>query len=218
MATTQNLLVTRSDDLLHGHKSAAAHHYEGAFVFANSSGYADDDTGSGANGFLGIAREEVDNSAGSAGDKIVEVWARGRFALPGSGFTQATVQARIYATDNNTITTDGTASNAVYIGECTGYIDSTHIYVSIDVDPLKLDVIQQGAYTQTYATTARTVPNATAVSVATTAATNSSPYGYAQAQADAIPVAINALEADVVALKKVIGAIIDDLQAVGIAG
>jgi hypothetical protein len=73
------------------------------------------------------------------------------------------------------------------------------------------------AYTQTYSTAARTVPNATVSSVATTAATQTTPYGYAgAAQADAIPVAINALAADVLALKKVITALIDDLQAAGI--
>ena len=72
-------------------------------------------------------------------------------------------------------------------------------------------------YTQTYSTAASTVPAATVVAVATTAAGLTS-YGYAQAQADAIPVAINALADDVLALKKVITRIIDDLQACGLAG
>ena len=77
----------------------------------------------------------------------------------------------------------------------------------------------QTTYTQTYSTTASTVPNATVASVATTASTQTTPYGYAsQAQADAIPVNINALAADVLALKKVIGQIIDDLQALSLAG
>ena len=85
----------------------------------------------------------------------------------------------------------------------------------------ELDALVAGApstaYTQTYSTAARTVPDATVAAVATTAATNSSPYGYAgSAQADAIPVAINALAADVLALKKVITAIIDDLQTMGL--
>ena len=72
------------------------------------------------------------------------------------------------------------------------------------------------AYTQTYATADTTVPAATVAAVATTGATTSTPYGYAgAAQADAIPVAINALTADVLALRKVINSLIDDLQAAG---
>ena len=52
---------------------------------------------------------------------------------------------------------------------------------------------------------------ATAANVVTTAATLVA-YGYTQAQADAIPVAINATQADVLALKKLIVALINDLS------
>lgn len=75
----------------------------------------------------------------------------------------------------------------------------------------------QGAYTQTYSTAARTVPAATAVAVDTTAATDTTPFGYSEAQANAIPVAINANAADILAVKKVVNALIDDLQALGLA-
>lgn len=77
-------------------------------------------------------------------------------------------------------------------------------------------------YTLTYSTAARVVPAATAVAVATTgssvgAATNANVYGFTtSAQADAIPVAINALEADNLALKKLVVALVNDLQAAGI--
>lgn len=75
------------------------------------------------------------------------------------------------------------------------------------------------AYTQTYATADRTHADVTSSAVATTAATQTSPYGYASAaQADAIPVAINAVEADLLDLKQLVNAVIDDLQAFGMAG
>jgi hypothetical protein len=77
---------------------------------------------------------------------------------------------------------------------------------------------KSSAYTLTYSTQARTVPAATVAAVATTGSTSTTPFGYSQAQADAIPVAINALAADVLALKKVIVALVADSQAVGIAG
>ena len=71
------------------------------------------------------------------------------------------------------------------------------------------------SYTQTYTTASRTVPNATAAAVATTglvdAVTGNFAYDTA-AQGDAVAVAINAIIADVDALRKVVTAIIDDLQ------
>ena len=60
-------------------------------------------------------------------------------------------------------------------------------------------------FTQTYSTADPVVP----------AATNSTPFGFSEAQANAIPVAINALAADVLALRKALNAVIDELQAVG---
>ena len=70
-------------------------------------------------------------------------------------------------------------------------------------------------FTQTYSTADPVVPAATVEAVATTAATNSTPFGFSEAQANAIPVAINALAADVLALRKALNAVIDELQAVG---
>lgn len=79
------------------------------------------------------------------------------------------------------------------------------------VTPTKLGLTKT-TYTQTYSTAAATVPAATAAAVATDAAIDTGAFGYAEAQANAIPVAINANEADILALKKVVNQIIDDLQ------
>lgn len=82
-------------------------------------------------------------------------------------------------------------------------------YVDLSNEPSPL--------TQTYSTADRTHPNMTSANLATTAATNTSPYGFADAaQADDIAVQFNALRADVIALKKLVNALIDDLQAVGL--
>ena len=79
-----------------------------------------------------------------------------------------------------------------------------------------LHTVAGTTYTQTYDTATTTVADATVAAVATTAATTSTPYGYAgAAQADAIPVAINALAADVLVLRKLINSLIDDLQQAG---
>jgi hypothetical protein len=71
-------------------------------------------------------------------------------------------------------------------------------------------------YTQTYPTATATVPAATAAVVATTAATSTTPFGYSQAQADALVTQVNALVADALVNRKLINQLIDDLQAVGL--
>jgi hypothetical protein len=77
-------------------------------------------------------------------------------------------------------------------------------------------IVQPSAFTQTYSTASHTHLALTAVAVATTAATNIAPYGYTTAaQADAIVTQLNALNTDVLDLKKVVNAIIDDGQALG---
>ena len=128
---------------------------------------------------------------------------------------------------------------------------SSYLYTkfasAFSAEDVELDTLVSGAptsaYTQTYSTAAKTVPNATVAAqsdtvgaaVASTGATAVSPYGYTEAQANAIVAnvntlktdaaahttaitAINALAADVLALKKVITAIIDDGQTLGLFG
>ena len=74
------------------------------------------------------------------------------------------------------------------------------------------------AFTLTYDTAADTVPAATVAAVATTGSTTTTPYGFTtSAQADSIPVNINALTADVLALRKVLVAVINTLIAAALA-
>lgn len=132
MAVTANQLITKQEGCKQGHPVAASTTiYQGTLVYL-ASGYADDDTNSGANQFAGIAIEEKDNSSGSAGDLDVDVWQEGVFELVGTGFTQGTVGSDIYGSDNYTVTT--TSSSNTYIGRCVGYVSSTKILVKICVD------------------------------------------------------------------------------------
>jgi hypothetical protein len=72
-------------------------------------------------------------------------------------------------------------------------------------------VVQAAAYTKTYSTASRTIPNATFTNLATTAATNVAPWGFStQAQADAIATQVNALAADVLILKQLIVSLVND--------
>ena len=78
-------------------------------------------------------------------------------------------------------------------------------------------VVQPTAYTQTFATADKTHAARTSSAVATDAATQATPYGYAtQAQADAIITAINAVRADLADTAQLLNSVIDDLQALGL--
>ena len=77
---------------------------------------------------------------------------------------------------------------------------------------------RQAAYTQTFATAARTHPAAAQTAVATTGATAVTPNGYTTAaQANDIVTQLNRARDDIAALKQLVNAVIDDLQANSLA-
>lgn len=132
MAVTANQLIQRQDGCKGTAPVAASTQiYQGTLVFGTSTGYADDDTASGRNSFLGVAIGEKDNSSGSAGDLNVDLWKDGTFELTGSGFSQASVGKDVYATDNYTVTTTLTEAG-VKIGTVDEYVSATAVRVRID--------------------------------------------------------------------------------------
>ena len=175
MAVTANQLVKREDDTVLNNVPVAASTriYAGTLVFEKSDGFADDDTGSGANNFLGISRDDVDNSSGSAGDLNVELWREGIFTLTGASFAQTSVGKPVFASDNYTLSLTGAGNS--FVGIIEGYISSTKVRVRI-------------------LPRTRLVGSADQAAVATTGATNSSPYGFTTAaQANALVAGYNAV-------------------------
>lgn len=133
MAVTANQVVVMSDagSKIEG-KAAAVNLYQNTLAFWDAStGYVTNDDNAGANAFAGIVYQQCDNSAGSAGDKPVELYTEGVFRLTGSSFTQATAGDLIYATDNFVIT--ATSTNASRIGRAVNYVSATQVDVMIDV-------------------------------------------------------------------------------------
>ena len=81
------------------------------------------------------------------------------------------------------------------------------------------EVARKSAYTQTYATADKTHANLTSADLATTAVTQTTPFGFAgAAQGDAIATQVNAIRVDLLDLKQLVNALIDDLQALGLVG
>jgi len=121
-------------------------------------------------------------------------------------------QTLLWNTPNGAAPTLLTAAAAVNVVDFYSYDGTTVVGSGVTAQATV------AAFTQTYATADHTVPNQTAVAVTTTGSSNSSPYGYTtSAQADAIPVAINACEADILENRKLINGIINALTAAGLA-
>ena len=133
MAVTSNQVVLMQDaENIIQCKAAAVNLYQNTIAFWDAStGYITNDDNAGANAFAGIVYQQCDNSGGSAGDKVVELYTEGVFRLTGSSFTQATAGDLIYATDN--FTTTATSTNASRIGRAVNYVSATQMDVMIDV-------------------------------------------------------------------------------------
>lgn len=173
MAVTANQIVKKQEGCIRSYPVAASTTiYQGTMVFLTATGYADDDTATGVNGFVGIAKEYVDNSSGSAGDLNVEVYAEGDFQLVGSGFAQADVGSVVYAEDNYTIGVS-ISSASVPIGRVIGYVSSTDLIVQIQ--PTGTGALPVAALT-TITHTSPGTPDYALQNV-----TNSTPYGFVTA-------------------------------------
>jgi hypothetical protein len=86
--------------------------YEGAAVGENGSGYARPLEA--ADPFLGFATKQVDNSAGSAGAKLVQVKTHGRIKLDISGLAiTANDRPAVYASDDNTFTLTSASNSKI---------------------------------------------------------------------------------------------------------
>jgi hypothetical protein len=121
----------------------------------------------------------------------------------GTGESGVTVQGCLAG---STGTADGTLQDMIKVlGNKLGFFNVT-------------PVVKPTAYTQTYATAAKTVPNATASNppAGGTGATEGA-YDTAAHRDEMITSLTNNI-ADVLALKQVVNALIDDLQALGIVG
>ena len=85
--------------------TASEHIHKGALVGLTADGYARGLVGGDA--FAGIAYEEIDNSAGAAGDLAVRVYTLGDFGLTLLGVMQADVGRPVFASDDETLTLVG---------------------------------------------------------------------------------------------------------------
>ena len=105
--------------------------YRGALCKINAAGFLEPCSAEAGAVFAGVAWEEVDNSAGSAGDKECRVERHGMHKLEGSGFAQSDVGSKVYASDDQTVSTTQGA-NEQEIGTIVKFESATEVWVLID--------------------------------------------------------------------------------------
>jgi hypothetical protein len=106
--------------------------YKGSLLAFNTSGYAVKAADTASFNLAGIAFEQVDNSAGSAGDKEVRVWRTGVFELNFSGTaSQADVGKAVYMVDDNTVALAATTTNDVLVGRIVQFVTASKVRVEI---------------------------------------------------------------------------------------
>ncbi len=109
--------------------AAAVHIYKGALIGLTTAGYARPLVAGDA--CVGIAYEEVDNSAGTNGSVTARVYTLGDFghALPGANQTQ--VGDPVYASADDTLTFTATANS--YVGFAIDVPSADNIILRLDV-------------------------------------------------------------------------------------
>lgn len=107
---------------------AAKHVFKGSFVGLSSVGYAQPLTA--GDKFVGIAFEEIDNTAGANGDLSVRVYTLGDFGQALGGATVADIGRPVFASADDTLTFTGNANS--YVGIVQDLVKSGEIILRID--------------------------------------------------------------------------------------
>ena len=89
--------------------ATSQHIFKGALVGLSSGGYAQPLTAGDL--FVGIAYEEIDNTAGSDGDKSVRLYTLGDFGHPLAGAALANIGDAVYASADDTLTFTSTGNS-----------------------------------------------------------------------------------------------------------
>jgi hypothetical protein len=117
--------------------AAAKHIYKGAFVGLNAAGYAQPLVA--GDPFVGIAYEEMDNSAGADAAMSVRVYTLGDFGFTLSGATVAHIGRPVFAPADDTLTFTGAGNS--YVGIVEDVITNNEIIVRTDVQRAKVKSI-----------------------------------------------------------------------------
>jgi predicted RecA/RadA family phage recombinase len=111
--------------------AAATKIYAGSLVCANSQGFAVPAADTAGLRFLGVALEQVDNSSGANGAKVVRLRRTGVFEFNAASITQAMVGDPMYIKDDNTFADAAGTTNDVKAGMLVKYVTDTKGWIDI---------------------------------------------------------------------------------------
>ena len=117
------------------------HIYAGAMVCVNAAGYAV--VGGDTSGliFMGIAREEADNTLGLDGAINVLVRRRGLFKMTfQTAISIANMGDNVFIYDDEKVDVAGNVTHDIFVGIIAKYIDTTHAWVDIEPAIKQADV------------------------------------------------------------------------------
>lgn len=107
---------------------AGAKIFKGALVKVKANGYLDKQSAEAGAVHAGVAYEACDNTDGASGALSCRVETGRAFYMNGVGFSQADLGKKVYASDDNTIsTTQGT--NECLVGKIIEFVSSTEVLV-----------------------------------------------------------------------------------------
>ncbi len=127
--TDTNRIYEMPDDSNAVALAAGERIYQGALLGIKAGGYAG--ALHGGDKAMGFAKDNIDNSDGSDGDKIAEIKAKGKVSLFISGLTIADVGNKVYASDDNTFTL--TATGASFLGKVVRFEKADYAIVAFDL-------------------------------------------------------------------------------------
>jgi len=133
-ATTTDRESKRSDGKLKSMKISNVKIPKGVLVCVNTSGYVTSGSDTASYLFAGVSYEQVDNSAGSAGDKEIRVEKTGEhtFAFGAGNASQASVGKEVCITDNQTVDDAATTTNDIKCGVIAEVLSASLVRVRID--------------------------------------------------------------------------------------
>ena len=105
--------------------------FSGSLVCANTSGYAVPAADTAGLKFLGVALEQVDNTGGANGAKIVRLRRTWVFELDATSVTQAMVGTDMYAKDDHTVDDAAGTTNDIRVGVLVKYVADTKGWIDI---------------------------------------------------------------------------------------
>jgi hypothetical protein len=105
--------------------------FAGSLVCVNSTGYAVPAADTSGYRFVGVAMEQVDNSDGTDGGKVVRLRRTGVFEFDAGSITQAMVGTSMYATDDHTFDDAAGPTNDIKVGQLVKYVSATRGWIDI---------------------------------------------------------------------------------------